>query len=558
MRWSLLLPLSVLIACKDEVDPDGTDGVASASSAAVLSVSSPERASWGAVGGAELTGNITDIAEVVVNGESHAVSGSSFAVPITLARGINTLVTEAVPADGSKSLFDRRSVIAGTFAPAEGDIQGAVAARVNRSGLDDVGEVVAGMVDVQSLNKDFSKLNPIVELDYGWGTGVTVDLVSVYFGAPLVSLIPSDGQITAEVILPELLVDTDATFSLLTFDTDQELELTSSYAIIRGDLALSLEDGRVVTALDDASVTLEEFAYDVSLIPGDFLEDNLFNDTIREAIEERLAGEMTTLLPELVASLQEDLDLTFQTELLGTTVTLGAAIADLGVDEDGVWLGMDVSVDAGGTDLSGEGYLTGGVAAPEPDRAADAAVLLSDDALNRALYELWLGGLLSQQLSTSDGSLSPDSLSSFGITEATITTDAGLPPVLVEQDGATRLQLGEVTVDLNTPSFTLGQSLVLRVAGSVGLDLSFADNTITPAFSDVDLTFDIIDTDWEQDREGIVSLLETFITPDLLLGAVDGLALELPSVGGVRVDSASIDRADSEVHTDLRIEISPD
>jgi len=553
MRWNLLT-LSLLVGCKNDQETVA-EGLSAASSP-VLSVSTPERASWNAQGAATMTGNISEIDTILVNGEAHAVSGASFAVPVDLARGINTFETEAISLDG-KSLFDRRSVLAGSFAPAEGDITGAVGARVNQGGLDDGAEIVAGMVDAQSINKSIGALNPVVDLEYSLGTGISVDLNSVFFDAPMVDLIAGDGALAVEVILPDLLVDADADASVLWIDSEHNLELTASYAVVSADLTLGLQDGVVVAGLENTVVALENFAYDVSLLPGDFIEDNVFSDTIREAIEERLAGEMQTLLPEAITSLQEGLDLSFKTELLGTAVDLGAGFSDIGVDGGGVWVGLDLTVDAGGTDLSGDGYLTGGMTLPEADTTADAAVMMADDVINRAMYELWLGGVLSQTLSTADGSLSPDALSSFGLTEATVTTDAALPPVLVGTDGGgMALQLGEVTVALETPSFSLGNSLVVRVAGSVGLGLSYSDGAVAPQLSDVGLSFDIVETDWEQDQEAIVNLLESFITPDLLLGAVDGLALELPSLDGLSIDNATVTRADSGVHSDLRLDIS--
>lgn len=557
MRCSLVSVL-LLIGCKGDQEPVDTDGTLSASSAPTMSVTSPERAAFIADGDAALTGDVSSVVSVTVNGEEHAVTGSTFSAPVSLARGINHFETIALGADGSR-VADRRAVLAGTFAPAEGAIEGAVAARVNQGGLDAGAEIIGGMVDAQSLNGDLSALNPVVDLDYGLGTGIAVDLQSVYFGQPMVDLVAQDGALAVEVILPELLVGTDALISVLWIETDQELELSARYAVIRADLGLSIaDDGTVAASMADTAVSLEGFTYDISLLPGEIIEDNLFDDTIRETLEGMLAEQMQALLPAAVTSLQQELDLRFETELLGTAISLEPAFADIGVDSDGVWLGMDLLVDAGGTDLGGAGYLTGSVAAPDPDRAADGAVMVADDALNRTFYELWLGGLLSQRLSTEDGTLDPAALSSFGIERATVTTDAGLPPVLVEVDGATQLQLGEVTVALDSPGFPLGESLVARVAGTVALDFSFDDGAIVPELSDLILAIDIIDTDWQQDPEDIAALLKSFLTPETLLGALDGLTLALPALDGLRIDGATIDRAETGFHSDLQLQISAD
>lgn len=552
MRWSILT-ISLMTGCSQDPTPADT---LSAQQVPSLTVSGPERATWSATGAADMTGQVEHISTVVVNGESHAVSGDAFSVPVSLGTGINYFETEGIPTDGGASLFDRRSVLAGTFAPAEGSIPGAVAVRVNQGGLDDAADIVSGMVDAQEINSGISEMNPIVDLEYALGTSIAVNLQSIYFGEPMVDLIASGGALGVEVILPELLIDTGADISVLWIEGTQDLQMEASYAVIRADLALSLSNGVIGASLENTTVSLEGFSYDISLLPGEFIEDNLFDDTIREAIEDTLVEEMETMLPAAVTSLQDDLDLSYEADLLGIMVGMSAEFSDIGVDSDGVWIGMDVAIDTPATDLTGNGYLFGDTATPEPDRASDMALMLADDALNRAMYELWLGGLLSQTLSTEDGSLDPESLSSFGITDCTITTDAALPPVIVEQQGALQLQLGEITADLRTPGFALGEFLTIRVAGAVNLDLVFDNGSIAPALTDLSLHFDILDTDWEQDEEAIVNLLNTFITPEQLLGALDGLSLELPAIDGVSIDNATIDRVETGVHSDLQIAIS--
>jgi len=522
-----------------------------------FSVTSPERASWHSEGGMALTGDVHDIDSLIINGLAYDVDGESFSVPVELDRGINYFEIEALAADGS-SFFDRRAVIAGEFAPATGEIEDAAALRINQGGLDDISEIVAELIDTQDINNGITALNPVVELEYSLGTGISVDLRSIYFNTPLIDLVATNGTLEVEVILPNLFVDTDAELSVLWIDSDQSLEMVADYAVIDVELGVDVSNGVVELETLSTEVSLDGFSYDISLLPGEIIEDNVFDDTIRGVIEDKLAEKIGTMLPDILAGLQEDLELGFDFELLGTQIGLEGIVADIGLDNAGLWMDLDLSVDAGGGNGKGEGYLYSGVSTPTPDRSADGPVLISDDAMNRALYELWAGGIFSQTLSTEDGSLSADSLSGYGISSCTIETSPGLPPVLVEVDGSTHLQLGEMEVVLTTPGFALGEYIKLRVAASVSVDIVFENGSVRPVLSDIELHPDVVETDWSQDEESIVNLMNTFLTPELLLGAVEDIAIEIPSIPGIEIDDADIARASTGFHTALQLNISAD
>ena len=550
MRLSTSLLLLLVIGCGNDQEIVVQDVTYAPS----MSVTAPAEGGWTEAGAADLTANLTDIATVRINGTEHTVDADAFSAPLDLSWGINHVETEAIGVDGSV-IVDRRALIAGDFVAAEGAIASATMVRVNQGGLDTVASVAEGMIDVTSLNDGLEEMNPVVDLDYSLGTGASVDLSSIYFESPTLDFTATDGALALTVMLPNLYIDTDVTTSLLWIETDHDLEMTADWAVIEADLAMSLVDGVVEVELVDPVVSLAGFAYDVSIFPGELIEDNLLDDTIREGIEDALVDEMSSAIPEIMAELQEDLDLSMSTEILDTELTVNGTLAALSVDADGVALGVDVDIEIA-EQLLGGGTLTSNAAAPEADRTVDAAIVLADDLLNRGLYELWAGGVFNQALSTLDGSLDPESLSSYSITTATVTTNATLPPVIVESNDQLQLQLGGLEITANTPGFGMGENITLSVTATADIGLSFTDGELAPVVDGLVMNLDIVETDWTQDPEFIIELVSGLITPELLLGALDDVSIELPSLAGVSFDDAELTH--SGYHSDLQVEMVVD
>jgi len=505
------------------------------------------------VGETDLVAEFSDIESLAINGESLSFSGDSISTPVVIERGIHFIETKARGINGLE-LVDRRSVLAGEFAEANGDLEGAAVARVNRNGLDDIGEIVAQIIDGVDINSNLSSLNPVLDIEYVLGTSIAVDLENIDFGLPKIDIVPSDGRLHVTVELPDLVINALAYLSVVWIESEQTLDFTADSADVNAYLELSLNEGIIEVDPASLSVSLENFHYDVSLLPGEFLEDNLFADSIRETIEEKLAEKMQEILPEAIAGLQEDLDLRFEIELLGKIVALGASFADLVIDTKGIHLGLNLDIDAGG-DL-GEGYLFSGGAIPSPDKEADAAIMISDDVLNRAFYELWSGGVMNQTLSSTDGSLNTNSLSGFGIDEATVEMEAHLPPVVVEKNGQIELQIGELELDIYTPGFTLGENISLRLHASAQLDVGFENGALKPLLGEFTLNPDVTDTDWGQDEESIVNLIHS-LAPKLL-GAFEDISIELPTIDGISIDDVGMERAETGKHTGLSLNISAD
>ena len=526
------------------------------SPAPILEVHSPVRASWQSEGSTTITGEVHHVNRFLVNGQRYEVDDGPFSIPIQLERGIHYLEVEAQGDDGHR-LFDRRSVIAGEFKPAEGPIEGAVELRINQGGLNDIAEILSGLIDIQTINQDISAVNPLVELDYSWGTSLSMDFTNIFFNTPIIHISGRDDLLDVELVLPNLYMDTDSHVSVLWVESDQKIEMFAEYAMISGELTMDVHDGFAVIEASQLEVSLEGFSYDTSLIPGDLVESHLFEETIRESMEESLAAAMGAQIQEILSEIHNDLALGVDFELMGTHMALEAEIDDMGPDSGGVRfdLGLDISAEEHAT--QGRGYLHGGVDMPSPDHSADGVLNLSDDALNRVAYELWTGGVFSQIFTTEDESIDRNDLEEYGIRVLTISTHSSLPPVFVDADGGLEVQLGEMEVSVSTPGFTLGEMVVLRAAGNIGVELVADHEEVQLILSDLELHLDVVETDWMQDQEYMLGLIQELLTPEMLLGALEDFSITIPSIGGLDLDGAAIRRAQTHAHTTIEIDVSP-
>ena len=133
------------------------------------------------------------------------------------------------------------------------------------------------------------------------------------------------------------------------------------------------------------------------------------------------------------------------------------AFASASTDASGLALGLAVAVDVDAPAPDAPGHLH--FPPPTPADGRDLTVQLADDFVNRALFELWAAGALDIELPLND----PASLIILGVFggvgSGTLRLEAGLPPVWLERDGATRLQLGGAKLTVDTPNGKYGEQV---------------------------------------------------------------------------------------------------
>lgn len=526
-----------------------------------LTLVSPAQADWLPAGVVKAHGTAPNAKVVRINGADamHVPGGQGvFEGELLLERGINVVEVDAVDARGDRQ-YVRHGVLAGDFADPNQPVADAMALRLNQGGIDQLMGLVGRLISVEDMADMAIGMNPVYQDSYGvfgWdAVTISADITGLAMDTPIITAQPVPGQMDLEVRLPQVDVDLRAYGDVVGLDFDTSAEITADEAIITAALLLDADDGALVIELEDISVELAGFAYDTSLLPGD-VESWLFVDTVREQVEGMLLEQIETQVPALLDSALGGLDPSFSTELMGQELSLSAGFAEAGVDSQGIVLGLDLDAHMQGDgSQSYKGYLATQGGEPTVSKAADMGLAIHDDLLNRLLFEAWKGGLLNMRLSTDDGSLDAFMLIPLKAEAGTITVSAGLPPVLIERDGRSQLQVGELQVDIETPGGEMGEFMSLGVAAYVDVALEVENSALGVDLGEVELDLMVRASDWGGSNETMTQLVEEMLPIDTLLLLVGALEFDLPSIYGLQFDSAEVARDASGAHTSVKMSL---
>jgi len=557
-----------LIACSDHGGEHATETALEPA----LALTSPAVGDWMPAGAITAEGTLQDIAivDVSVEGGDDAeadISSTSFTAELDLARGLNLVEASGVAENGD-TYFQRHGVLAGEFGDADAPVEDALWIRVNQAGLDAVIEFAGDALDLTSLLGDMSSLNPLVEftgLDWLW-TWVAVDMATLTFGEPTMTATPHPGYLSMQIRLPELYVGLVAYGEILSIDYDTDVILEAREVILDADVFVDAQSGQLVVELGDVTTTLDGFSYDLGALPGDFVEDFLFVDTIRDTITDMLTEQITEMVPPLLEETLAGLDLSFEFDLMGTPLSIAASFADALIDEQGLQLVTDVDLSAPPSgDLAYQGFLLADYASPEVDRYAPFSLAMSDDMLNRLLFEVWRAGLLNISVTSEDEGLGD----MLGLLFEMLHADTGsvavaghLPPVMVERDGGLLAQIGELMLTIETPGGELGETLTVSTTAQMPLALSMSGGCIELDLGDPELEMMARASDWGASNEALTHLLSEMLPLDTITGAIDLLLAQTElcdlvdlSSFGISLDSAELTRDEGGAHTLVAIEI---
>jgi hypothetical protein len=543
-RTPLLLVSLVVVGCGKKADEATVQGTPEPTQEARLQVDEPAEGAHVPVGALTVKGTQQGLVGTTVNGEPLDALSGDFEVQIDAVRGVNTL--EVRGEQGAVVRLDRRSVLAGSFADADGAIESALGMRLNQGGLDTVGGMVGGLVDPSGLSKSLAAANPVYE-----STVVDLHVLSLDFDPLVLDLHPSQGELAVDVLLPNVDI-------LMLVDTlgDFEATVTADSARISGVITLGTDgQGHLTAGFTDAWVELDNLDLDTSLLPGDltFGVEELLQGTVEDLLQEQVSA----ALPSLLADQLSTLELAFDLDLLGVPVSIGTAFRGASIDDAGVQLLADLEVDvpSNGTKQA-PGYLTANdQGSPTPDKVSDLSVALSDDLVNRLLFEVWTGGLVDLTLSTEEGTLPADYLADFGMSEGALVLDARLPPVLVQNGADTELQVGELQVRLEAYDSADFTYIDLALAAKVPVDLEVQGGALTIAMGAAQLDFVVRDSDWDVDHDWLTETLAANLPVDVLLAALGPLEIELPELGGFVLTDAAIDRDATGAHTNIHVDL---
>lgn len=523
--------------------------------AAEFALLTPEGGEFLPVGTTRAAGRSLHVTDVKVNGVEASVDAGKFSVDVTLPRGVS--VVEATAKDGHDDLqYVRNGVLAGDFSEASGLVEDAVRVRVNQGGLDRIGELASASLDSATINDSLAAANPVYSDSYAWDTvTIAADVESVTFDAARFDFTPRDGALGLEVELPNLYVDIYAYGEAVGFDFDSDVAMWASSAVLTADVYAGANGGELYVDIGEVSVELRDFGYDTSLLPGS-VEDYLLVDTIRSTIEEMLVEKIQEMVPPLLDETLAGLDPSYSTEMMGLTVDMSFSFAEADIDDDGLLLSLDLDVEVPDDGLhSGPGYLTASLATPDVDTHADLAGAVSDDLLNRMLYEAWAGGLLDMRLSTDDGSLDPLMLAPLHVSEGTITVEAPLPPVVVEHDGELQAQIGELRVEIEAPGSPLGDRLLASVNAFVPLTVSADGGELTLDLGSPDVVLMVRESSAGGSDEATTALVEQSLPLEAIFVLLGDFSFPLPALYGIEVDEGTAARDAGGSHTALEVSL---
>ncbi len=401
------LLIALLVGCTHETSiVDETEP-----SEPMLEFTEPAAGATMARGTANVWGSYSDMASVTANAVEADLTDGSWVSTTELVQGINLLEARGTGFTEDQ-LFERRAVLAGEFADPNEFVHDAVIGRINEPGLDQLIGFAKGALDINALLGDLDALNPIFEdtvevlgfdlVDYS----ITLDELG--FGELSLQADPRPGYLQLVVEMPDLLVNTTIHSDVFGWDPEIGVGLQASSVQVIADVFISAEGGVLVVDLGDASVAMDDFVYDTSLLP-EWIESWFFVETIQETIEELLVEQLTELMPPLISDLIGQFELNFELDLLGNPLTLSAEVADAWVDDDGIVLEADVDVDipsAPGAGGDSAGYLsTHTTSTPQLSTTAPISAALSDDLLNRMLFEVWKADVLEIAVDSEDPDL---------------------------------------------------------------------------------------------------------------------------------------------------------
>ncbi len=550
MRGTLLLTLA-LAACKKDKEEEVT------LHGGVLTFDSPAAAAWEQEGTAKASGSSQYMVDLSLMG-AHLEPQKAWSGQVELLRGVNVLEITGTDERGD-SVTARNGVLAGTFDDPTDMVSDAMAIRVNQAGLDKVARLLEQSLTVDLVSGLIGGANPLYSETYsvlGWDAAtVNVDLVDILFGPPDVQIVPSKGRLRVEIEIPDLQIDLYAYGEVIGFDLDSDVFMGADRLTGAIELSIDARQGGLEVELVESSLEFDGFWYDTSLIPGT-IEDYIYVDEIAATIQEAVIAQVDALVPPLLDETLSGLDPSFETELLGKNVEMTYEFGAADIDDDGIFLGLDL-----GVAIQGDGRKTyqGFLSAPrtDPDLSTHAEVsgAISDNLLNRVMFEAWNAGMLDITLSSEDGSLSPIMLAPFKATTGQIRLKSDLPPVVVEKDGKIIAQIAELGVIVDLDDSELGEHLEVSVSAEIALEISVEDGLLVLALGTPDLVLSVRDSDWGASNDTITRLVEETLPLDLLLALLGDFEVELPSLYGMVIEEGDAERDAGGYHTDVELGI---
>ena len=547
---TLLPALLILAACRSETGQTPLDEPERPHLA--LLIDTPEAGAYLPVGPVDVTGRYETLGDLRLGDAALAHADGTFQGTAELVRGTNLIAVSGRSPAGT-TYTTHNGVIAGDLADPDAPVPEAVVARINRGGLDRLSALVGSLVTADALAPLLVTGEPITAWEDG-DTRVDVEVTNLAFDDVDVRITPGDGAAQLRVILYDLDLGVWLQARRGPASASLRQQITASRVQLDAVVGVRVEDGVVKTSLSEVDVQLADLRFDTASWPS-WLQGSFTDTVIRVVLEGVLRGVLPDLLPPILDAQLATLDLSFTTTVMGRAAVGAATLRSAGFDPDGLHIGADLALTLDGVrPRPAPGYLTSALVAPAPDRQADIAIALRDDVLNLGALLAWRADLLALTLTTDDESLPPFVFDALGGSRnGAVAISAGLPPTIVESEGQLRAQVGELMIRVDTEDGDNGELLIAAAGGHVDLALSVTEGALEIGLANTTLQLAVRETDWTDSLPEATAQLESLLPLELAFGLLTDLSFPLPSLGGLAIDQATVDRDPSGLHSRIAV-----
>jgi len=385
--------------------PGTTPPVASGpdTSPSVVTLTSPQRGEHTTQTAIMVTGTAVDqsgVSYLVVNGAAVLVGANgAFAAAVPVVSGLNVIELRCGDALGHEARTVL-PVLAGAFLPETSNVSDAVAVRLNRPAFDAIERLAATQLGGVNLAQMIMAQNPLFSGNYLLAD-VTVTAQSATFGAPTLDLTPVAGGLRVHVELPNIDVRVRAAGRLVSLvNYSLNVAVTADKATLDAVAVVSVANGVVTTTLQNTTVTLDNFRFDIGGIPT-FLE-NLARNAVKNLIQDQIKKQVETIVPREVNKAIAGATGPIVQTVLGRQVTLVLVPKLVLFDADGALVITDgdlrVPPLAGVTPPTSPGSLITAGGRPSHGPTPSFHASLNDDMLNRVGHAAWKSGLMNMKI----------------------------------------------------------------------------------------------------------------------------------------------------------------
>ena len=540
------------------------------SSGPIIDIFYPDRGHSTTTGTEDLSGHVEDsygaLADVAVNQQSITPDGNGdFSAALNYNWGLNLIETSASDIDGNTAT-DLRTVLHGTFLSQNTPVPDGLVVRLgdNADGLGPIesyGEGLISSTDLGSLlpgNPVYSNQSGCTNnwLFSGCLYRVNLNISNPSIGNTSLDIDPkANGTVDVTFALYNAQLQWNADGELAYVDTSASGTIVAYSIVVNANLTPSVSNGVISMNMNSVSSSIGGFNFNMNGFLGDVLGffgvNGLIEDQIKDALKDAIQDAVEDEIPALLEDSLQALEVNENFDIMGNTYTLLAEPSSIVADEDGLSIGMSSQFYADNwvMDDPGLGSLFGDYAVPTWDVTTGTGISLSVDALNQLFYEVWGGGGLSMELTTTELGIGSDDLTLLfpGATDLRFTTAPLLAPVIVDQNGSLELQLGDLGLTFHNGDLSNGDvRLDVYMTLTAPLVMSTDGLTLSATVGTAALSTDVVYPEGSSatDTEALLSELAPLLLP-ILTDALGEIAI--PNIQGFNIQNLTLNVVDGNL-----------